>query len=62
MGTKAKSKVEMYSFVFTVDVRIYLPPQFETSIYFIRDIIANTKRVTYFVEIIEFYGIMDRGC
>ena len=61
LGTKAQSKVEMYRLL-TVDVGLYLPSQRETSIYFIRDIIANKKRVAFVLNIIVIIGIMDREC
>ena len=44
LGTKAKSKNEMYR-ILTVKAKIYLPPQKECSIYFIRDIFLSKKKV-----------------
>ena len=43
LGTKAKSKNEMYR-ILTVEAKIYLPPQKECSIYFIRDIFHGKRR------------------
>ena len=44
LGTKAKSKNEMYR-ILTIEAKIYLPPQKECSIYFIRDIFLGKKKV-----------------
>ena len=44
LGAKARSKHEMYR-ILTVEAKIYLPPQKECSIYFIRDIIQGKKKV-----------------
>ena len=44
LGMKAKTKNEMYRFL-TFEVEMYLPPQKEKSIYFVRSIIQNKKRV-----------------
>ena len=44
LGTKAKTKVEMYRLL-TVDANLFLPPQRDSSIYFIRDIIENKRKV-----------------
>ena len=46
LGTKAQSKVEMYRLL-TVDANFFLPPQRDTSIYFIRDIIENRRKVVF---------------
>ena len=46
LGTKAQSKVEMY-LLLTVDANLFLPPQRDTSIYFIRDIIENRRKVVF---------------
>ena len=46
LGTKAQSKVEMYRLL-TVDANLFLPPQRDTSIYFIRDIIENRRKVVF---------------
>ena len=45
LGSKARSKNEMYRLL-TVEAKIYLPPQKECSIYFIRDIFHGKKKVT----------------
>ena len=45
LGAKARSKHEMYR-ILTVEAKIYLPPQKECSIYFIRDIFQGKKKVT----------------
>ena len=44
LGVKARSKHEMYRLL-TVEAKIYLPPQKECSIYFIRDIFHGQKKV-----------------
>ena len=44
LGVKARSKNEMYRLL-TVEAKIYLPPQKECSIYFIRDIFHGQKKV-----------------
>ena len=44
LGTKAKTKVELYRFL-TVEAKLYLPPQREASIFFIRDIISSVKNI-----------------
>ena len=41
---KARSKHEIYK-ILTVEIKIYLPPQKECSIYFIRDIFQGKKKV-----------------
>ena len=46
LGTQAQSKVEMY-LLLTVDANLFLPPQRDTSIYFIRDIIENRRKVVF---------------
>ena len=47
LGSKAKSKNEMYR-ILTVEAKIYLPPQKEWSIYFIRDIFHGKKKVSIY--------------
>ena len=44
LGVKGRSKNEMYRLL-TVKAKIYLPPQKECSIYFIRDIFHGQKKV-----------------
>ena len=44
LGTKFQSKNEMYRFLIT-EVDMHLPPQKECSIYFVRDILSETKKV-----------------
>ena len=44
LSTKAQSKVELYR-LFKVDCSLFLPPQREASVYFIRDIMEGYKRV-----------------
>ena len=44
LGLKARTKNEMYRLL-TTEVDMYLPPQKETSIYFVKDIIHNKKKV-----------------
>ena len=46
LGSKFRSKNEMYRFL-TSEVDMYLPPQKEWSIYFVRDILSGSKRVRY---------------
>ena len=45
LGTKAQTKNELYRLL-TVKVKFYLPPQKETSIYFVRGIINRRKKVS----------------
>ena len=40
----ARTKNEMYS-ILTKEANLYLPPQKETSIYFVREIIRGRKKV-----------------
>ena len=47
LGLKARTKNEMYRLL-TTEANLYLPPQRETSIYFVRDIIHGRKRVRFF--------------
>ena len=49
-GFKARIKNELYR-ILTTEVNLYLPPKKETSIYFVRDIIHNRKKVIYFYMI-----------
>ena len=44
---KAKTKNEMYKILTTEDNQ-YLPPQRETSIYFVKGIIHGKKRVSFY--------------
>ena len=44
LSTKAQSKHEIYRLI-TVEANLYLPPEKEWSIYFIRDILQLKKRV-----------------
>ena len=44
LGLKAKTKNELYRLL-TTEANLYLPPQRETSIYFVRDIIHGRKKV-----------------
>ena len=44
LEVKARSKNEMYRLL-TVEAKIYLPPQKECSIYFIRDIFHGQKKI-----------------
>ena len=52
LGIKAKTKNELYRLL-TTEANLYLPPQRETSIYFVRDIIHGRKRVL----LIEFTNL-----
>ena len=45
LGTKAQTKNELYRLL-TVEAKLYLPPQKETSIYFVRGIINGRKKVS----------------
>ena len=51
LGSKAQTKNELYR-ILTVDAKLYLPPQKETSIYFIRGILNGKKRVFVFFMLI----------
>ena len=44
LGLKARTKNEIYRLL-TTEANLYLPPQRETSIYFVRDIIHGRKKV-----------------
>ena len=59
LGTKAKSKNEMYR-ILTVEAKIYLPPQKECSIYFIRDIFQGRKKVDISLLLISMSGFICR--
>ena len=59
LGTKAKSKSEMYR-ILTVEAKIYLPPQKECSIYFIRDIFHGRKKVDIRLLLISMSGFICR--
>ena len=43
LGIKARTKNELYRLL-TTEANMYLPPQKETSIYFVRDIIHGEKK------------------
>ena len=43
LGIKARTKNELYRLQ-TTEANLYLPPQKETSIYFVRDIVHGRKR------------------
>ena len=49
LGTKARSKAEMYR-ILTWEANLYLPPQKETSMYFVRDVIRKKKKVNQFIS------------
>ena len=66
LGTKAKSKNEMYR-ILTVEAKIYLPPKKECSIYFIRDIFHGRKKVDIRLLLISMSGFrcrqsQSKGC
>ena len=64
LGTKAKSKNEMYR-ILTVEAKIYLPPQKECSIYFIRNIFHGRKKEDIRLLLISMSGFICRrsqGC
>ena len=61
LGTKAQSKVEMYRLL-NVDWNLFLPPQREASIYFIRDILEQRKKVRNFNCHISLIGIIYWRC
>ena len=44
---KQKQKMKCIGFL-TTEANLYLPPQRETSIYFVRDIIHGRKRVSFY--------------
>ena len=43
LAIKARSKNEMYR-ILTKEANLYLPPQKETSIYFVREIIREERK------------------
>ena len=45
-GIKAQTKNELYR-ILTVEAKLYLPPQKETSIYFIRVTLNGKKKVRF---------------
>lgn len=45
LALKAKTKNEMYRLL-TVEAQLYLPPQKECSIYFVRDVLCNKKKAS----------------
>ena len=59
LGTKAKSENEMYRKL-TVEANIYLPPQKECSIYFIRDIFNGKKKIDISLLLISMPGFICR--
>ena len=50
LGIKARTKNELYRLL-TTEANLYLPPQKETSIYFVRDIVQSRKKVSLFFHI-----------
>ena len=50
LGIKARTKNELYRLL-TTEANLYLPPQKETSIYFVRDIVQDRKKVSLFFYI-----------
>ena len=46
IGIKAQTKNELYQ-ILTVEAKLYLPPQKEASIYFIRGILNGRKKVKF---------------
>ena len=51
LGLKARTKNELYRLL-TVETYMYLPPQKETSIYFVRDIVHGKKKASSFTNLI----------
>ena len=47
LGVKAKTKKKIY-WILTTETELYLPPQKETSIYSVCDIIQKKNRIDYF--------------
>ena len=45
LGIKAKTKNELYRLL-TTEANLYLPPQKETSIYFVRDIVQSCNKAS----------------
>ena len=45
LGVNAKTKNELYRLL-TTETNLYLPPQKETSIYFVRDIVHGRKKAS----------------
>ena len=48
LSIKARTKNELYR-ILTTEAGLYLPPQKETSIYFVRDIIKGRRKVSTFI-------------
>ena len=59
LGTKAKSKNEMYRML-TVVAKIYLPPQKKCSIYFIRNLFHGRIKVDIRLLLISMSGFICR--
>ena len=53
LGIKARTKNELYRLL-TTEANMYLPPQKETSIYFVRDIIHGRKKASLILIYFEF--------
>ena len=45
LGMKAQTKNELYR-ILTVEAKLYLPPQKDTSIYFIRGVVNGRKKAS----------------
>ena len=54
LAIKARTKNELYRLL-TTEANIYLPPQQETSIYFVRDIIQGRRK-----DRLSFRNIVNR--
>ena len=52
VGTKAQSKYELYR-ALVVEGGMYLPPEKETSMFFISQIVIGDKKVASFVEFVR---------
>ena len=56
LGIKAQSKNEIYRLL-TVEAELYLPPQKETSIYFVRDVFHGHKRVNIYFNLLQLLAL-----
>ena len=59
LGSKVQTKNELYR-ILTIDAKLYLPPQKETSIYFIRGILNGKKRIFAFYVNLFNLGLLFR--
>ena len=57
LGMKAQTKNKLYR-ILTVEAKLYLPPQKETSIYFIRGVVNGRKKVCNINSLKHCVGIL----